>query len=393
MKTTLAHGRRGIELELPDDNIAVIEPRRLPGLPDPDGAIRTAIRYPVADAPPLRRLARVGDSVAIAVSATHTTPTSAALLAILRELSHLPDGDIAIVSVDGYPRSALRKWGDEIVSRRSIFSHSPTDDSELASVGVDERGAPITLNRQWASADVRIALALVEPHPFAGFSGASMTVAAGLSGFETANRLYGADRIGNPNAGWGIVDGNPIHAAIENVAQQANINFAVEFTANRDGQLTSVYAGDAETTHRAARRFAKRMAMRAVDAPFDVAITTDGGSEDGNAYSAARSVYAAAQVVKRGGTVVCASEREAGSLQASLEAICAAGDESPRLERAWLYAKVLAHRTIRARLVSAAGVESVARDAIAAAGHGARTVILPHGAAVVPYLDDGRLRG
>src|SRR5207247_8044537 len=83
----------------------------------------------------------------------------------------------------------------------------------------------------------------------------------------------------------------------------------VDVTLNREQRITAVFAGDLFAEHRAACEAAKRDAMRAVDTPFDVVLTTNSGFPlDQNLYQAVKGMSAAAKVVKPGGTIVCAAE-------------------------------------------------------------------------------------
>ena len=71
--------------------------------------------------------------------------------------------------------------------------------------------------------------------------------------------------------------------------------------------------------------------MRAVPAPFDVVVTTNSGFPlDQNLYQAVKGMSAAAQVVRPGGTIVCAAEcrdgfPDHGSYREELTAAAVAG--------------------------------------------------------------------
>ena len=133
-------------------------------------------------------------------------------------------------------------------------------------------------------------------------------VAPGLAGLDTVMVLHDARRIGHPNATWGITEGNPIHDDIREIARMVGVDFAVDVTLNREQKITAVFAGDLFEEHRAACTAAKRDAMRAVEAPFDVVLTTNSGFPlDQNLYQAVKGMSAAARVVKPGGTIVCAA--------------------------------------------------------------------------------------
>ena len=87
------------------------------------------------------------------------------------------------------------------------------------------------------------------------------------------------------------------------------VTFSVDVTLNRDQQITAVFAGELFAEHAQACAAAKGSVMRAVDAPFDVVLTTNSGYPlDQNLYQAVKGMSAAAKVVKPGGTIICAAE-------------------------------------------------------------------------------------
>ena len=157
-------------------------------------------------------------------------PSATVLPVLLRDLSHLPDNDIAILVATGTHRANTdaelrRMLGDAIVDRYAVLNHSAFDDSILVRAGDTPDGIPIYLNRNWLEADLRITVGFVEPHFFAGFSGGPKMVAPGLAGFDTIMRLHNSEMIGHPKARWGVTDGNPIHDAIRGIAEQTGVDF------------------------------------------------------------------------------------------------------------------------------------------------------------------------
>ena len=179
----------------------------------------------------------------------------------------------------------------------------------LAHVGETKAGVPVYLNKRWLGADVRITTGFVEPHFFAGFSGGPKMVAPGLAGLKTVLVLHDATRIGSPNATWGVIEGNPIQDDVREIARMTGVTFSIDVTLNRDQQITAVFAGELFAEHAQACAAAKSFVMRAVDAPFDVVLTTNSGYPlDQNLYQAVKGMSAAAKVIKPGGTIICAAE-------------------------------------------------------------------------------------
>ena len=422
MKVRLAYGRKGLVIDVPESRTTVVQPQYLPGLPDQYGAIRTALRDPVGGVFPLRRITSSSDIVAISVcDITRPMPTRTVLPLVLEELGHVPDENIVILIATGTHRpnteDELRDMlGSQVVERYTVVNHDAFDPSAVVPLGETAGGIRILLNRLWAEADVRVTLGFVEPHFFAGFSGGPKMVAPGLAAFQTTMMLHNAAMIGHPNATWGITVGNPIHDAIREIAELTGVDFSVEVTLNRDHQITSVYAGDPPTAHRATSRFGKSVAMQRVDEPFDVVVTTNSGYPlDLNLYQAVKGMSAAAQVVKPGGTIICAAEcsdgvpehgeysrllRSRSSPEDLLAMICMEGHDIHDQWQVQIQAQIqmkasvliktgyLGDEQIRqAHLEPVDDVEQAMRDRLDAAGPGSRLCVIPEGPQTIPYLE------
>ena len=314
MRVDLAYGKNGLTVDLPDDRTTVIEPTFLPALADPRGALIAALRNPI-DRPPLRRLVKRDQTVAISVcDITRPAPSATVLPVVLGELAHVPRDQVTILVATGTHRGNSDEeleemLGRDVVRDYRVVNHDAFDRASLAEVGVTSAGVPVVLNRVWTGSDVRIGTGFVEPHLFAGFSGGPKMVAPGLAGIDTVMHLHSAEMLGHPRAVWGVTEGNPVHDAIREAAGMAAPDFSVDVTINRDRGITTVYAGELFTVHRAACQAAKRVAMRPVDRRFDVVVTTNSGYPlDLNLYQSVKGMSAAAQVVSEGGSIICAAE-------------------------------------------------------------------------------------
>src|SRR6267378_2580029 len=313
MKLRLDYGTDGLAVELPGERATVIEPVFLPPAPNPGNVLRQALRSP-AGKPPLRDLVRPGQKIGISVcDITRAQPRQLMLEALFSEIPDLRMEDVTVFIATGTHRrnsneEIERMLGREIAQRCRIVCHNARDNDSLVHVGNTSTGVKVLLNREWVNSDFKITTGFVEPHFFAGFSGGPKMVAPGLAGLDTVMTLHDAKRIGHPNATWGITEGNPIHDDIREIARLVGVDFAVDVTLNREQKITAVFAGDLFEEHRAACAAATHDAMRAVEAPFDVVLTTNSGFPlDQNLYQAVKGMSAAAKIVKPGGTIVCAA--------------------------------------------------------------------------------------
>ncbi|MDP9221552.1 MAG: nickel-dependent lactate racemase [Actinomycetota bacterium] len=424
MEVQLAYGGGGLPVRLPDDT-TVIQPNFRPGLADPAGALRDALRAPVGR-PPLRELVRPGQRVAISVcDVTRAQPRRVMVAAILEELDGVvrPQDVVVLVATGTHrantPEELELMLGPEIVSSCRVVNHVARDPDTLEDLGVmpgvlgDE--VPVALNREWVRADVKITTGFVEPHFFAGFSGGPKMVAPGLAGIDTVMVLHDAKRIGSPQATWGVTEGNPVHDDIRAIARRTGVDFAVDVLLNNRQEITEVFAGDLFEEHAAAQLAARAAAMQPVDEPFDLVVTSNSGYPlDQNLYQAVKGLSAAAKVVRDGGVIIGAAEcRDGIPAHGSYAEILASRpspaslldmieSEAVRMPDQWqvqLQAKIQAKARVlmktsylSAAELAAAHFEAVddvsgaVRDLLADAGPAARVCVLPEGPQTIPYL-------
>ena len=427
MRLRLDYGVDGLNVELAEERMTVIEPASRPALADPHAALVAALRAPLGR-PPLRDVVHHGQTVAISVcDITRAQPRRETLDAIFEELPQLPPDNVTILIATGTHRTNTRAevekmLGADIARRYRVINHDSRDPASLVSVGTTSTGVPVMLNRAWMDADVRITTGFVEPHFFAGFSGGPKMVAPGLAGLETVLILHDAKRIAHPNATWGITEGNPIHDDVREIARMVGVHFSVDVTLNRAQKITAVFAGDLFMEHRAACEAARRDAMQAVEAPFDVVLTTNSGFPlDQNLYQAVKGMSAAAKVVKQGGTIVCAAECSDGLPSHGSYGQVLASQPSPEKLLAMIttpgysvpdqwQVQIQAQIQIKAKVLVKTGgltpdavraahfepiddVGGAVRQSMRAAGPHATLCVLPQGPQTIPYLRDDALRG
>jgi nickel-dependent lactate racemase len=424
MRLRLDYGTDGLDVDVPEERLTVIEPIFREPVADVHATLRDAIQHPIKSAP-LGTLVRRGQKIAISVcDITRAQPRRETIEALFAEMPDVDPSDVTVLIATGThrintPAELERMLGREILQRCRVINHDSRDRSSLAFVGTTSTGVPVSLNREWLNADVRITTGFVEPHFFAGFSGGPKMVAPGLAGLDTVMTLHDAQRIGHPNATWGVTEGNPVHDDVREISRMLPVHFSVDVTLNRDQQITAAFAGALLDEHRAACAHVKDTAMRAVPAPFDVVLTTNSGYPlDQNLYQAVKGMSAAAKIVRPGGTIVCAAECRDGlpnhgsyghvlasqpNPQGLLDMINAPGYSVPDQWQVQVQAQI----QIKARvLVKTSGltpeairaahftpIDDVSREverALERAGTSATLCALPQGPQTIPYLDPER---
>ncbi|WP_055479894.1 nickel-dependent lactate racemase [Sphaerimonospora mesophila] len=415
MRVDLAYGTGGLVVDLPADRTTVITPVARPAVADEAAEVRRALREPIAG-PPLRERVRPGQTVAIsACDGTRPQPRHLMIPAILAELDGIVESDDIVILVAtgthrGNTETELRAmFGDQVVDAVRIVNHDARDASSLRWMGRHGKDVPVWLNREWTDADVRITTGFVEPHFFAGFSGGPKLVAPGLAALETVLTLHDAARIADPRATWGVIEGNPVHDDVRAIAAATGVTFALDVVLNREQRIVRAFGGDLPQMHAAATAAARATAMRPVAEPFDVVVTTNAGFPlDQNLYQSVKGMSAAAQVVRPGGTIICAAEcrdgfpdhgsyRDVLTSAASPEALLA--EISRRAEtvsdqwqvqiqaRIQRHAHVIMHTSyLDDADLAAAHLEQTGDIAAAVRALPGRVCVLPEGPMTIPYL-------
>lgn len=315
MQIKLAYGKTGLDLTLPDDaNVTVIENKFVEPLPDPISALRDALRNPIK-AWPLRELVRPEDTVAIIFSdITRPTPNHLILPVILAELDHVPASNILLCNALGThrpntPEELSQMLGADIIQNYRIEQNNSADASTQVYLGKSSFGHDIWINRAFMEADVKILTGFIEPHFFAGFSGGGKAVMPGMAGQQTVFGNHDAGMIANPNATWGVTQGNPIWEEAREVALQTKPALLLNVTLNRDKHITGVFAGELTAAHDAGINFVRQSSMVPVPEPCDIVITTNSGYPlDMNLYQSVKGMSAAEQIVRPGGSIIIAAE-------------------------------------------------------------------------------------
>ncbi|MEM8488970.1 MAG: nickel-dependent lactate racemase [Bacteroidota bacterium] len=315
MQITIAYGREGLNIELPD-NTDVIQSTPMNGLTDEVAAIEEALRNPVG-LPPLAASVKAGDRVVVTHSdITRPVPNDRILPVLLRELESagVRREDITLLNALGTHRQQttdeLRMMlGDAIVDNYHCDQHNSFDDANLVSLGHTSLGNPVRINKKLLEADYRVYTGFIEPHFFAGFSGGPKAVLPALSGSESVLSNHGREMIADKRSTWGNIAGNPIWEEMREVALKTMPAFLVNVTINPAHAITGVFAGELLQAHEIGREFIRQNVMVGVDAPYDIIITNNNGYPlDQNLYQTVKGMSAASRVLKPGGAIImCAA--------------------------------------------------------------------------------------
>lgn len=419
MNVNLAYGQGHLTVEFPDNKTTVIEPANRPGLKNEKDAVLWALAKPIGSAP-LRERIRSGDRVCILFTdITRATPNDRLIPWLLEHLADVPKDNITLLNQTGTHRpntqeELKRMLTPAVVENYRVINHECEDEASLVQVGTMRDGTPALLNRHAVEADLRIVTGFIEPHFFAGFSGGIKGLMPGVGGLKSVMSNHGAKNIGDPNATFGITQGNPLWEDLRDVALRVGPSFILNVALNEERAITGVFAGDILQAHREGCEFVRDSAMQKFAEPFDVVVTTNSGYPlDMNLYQGVKGMSAGARVVKEGGVLILACECSEGLPAGSplekllhsasgpeeiLAMLATPGFVRPEQWQAQIQAlvqrkaRVLIHSALPEASVRAAFLEScpdigaTVQSLLAERGPDARVAVLPQGPLTVPYL-------
>jgi nickel-dependent lactate racemase len=416
LRLDVPYGRGFYTLELPPERTDVITPREVPGLADERNSIREALRSPLGTP-------RLGDMVTpemkvviVFCDITRPMPNHRVLPVILEELAHLPRENITLLNALGTHRENTREeleemLGTEIVANYRIRQSQASRDEDFLPL----EGTDVFLHRDYLEADFRILTGFIEPHFFAGFSGGPKLVIPGVAAARNIMEIHSAPLIKDPQARWGITEGNPLWEAIYHIAIKSEPHFIVNVSLNKHREITGVFAGDLTLAHTKGRQWVKKVSMSPVAAPYPLVITTNAGYPlDMNLYQGVKGMSAAAQITAPGGSILCLAECSDGIPSHGNFGRLLASSSSPeellgaieggqihmvdqwqaqilaRLllnHKIYLYNSYLDDTTVRSCFLEpVADVNEFIKEKLAQLGPEDRICVLPEGPLTIPYL-------
>jgi len=298
-------------LEIPQRNLAcVVEPKPGPRPESDASMIAEALDHPFGVGSLSEALAGAETVAVVVDDLDRPTPVYRVFPLLLERLKRLgfDAKSIRVVMAVGThkepPRQEVeRKVGPEALSL-GVTLHNSLAKEKLTFLGVSSTGTPAWVNAHVASADRRIGVGNVAPHPWAGYGGGGKILMPGVSAWEAIgrNHLIGL----SSKATIGRVDGNPIRRDMEEVAGIVGLDFILNTVHDGDGRLVDAVAGHYVEAHREGVKKARPIYEHPLPEPADILVMAF-GPRDETLWQAIGKGYT--QVVplaalKEGGTLI-----------------------------------------------------------------------------------------
>ncbi len=223
--------------------------------------IINAIKNPIGS-PTIQEIAE-GKKNAVIVFEDISRPTKCEPICeiLVKELNSagIKDENITLIAAIGSHRPMnrldfIKKIGKSMVDKFNIENHHPYEN--LVELGESNRGTPISLNKTYYEADIKIAISTVIPHPLAGFGGGAKIILPGICGIETLAANHKAALEGK-GVGVGFI--TDLRKDIEEVCQRVGLDFSINIIAKENREIAGIFTGHFIDAHRKAIELGKKV--------------------------------------------------------------------------------------------------------------------------------------
>ena len=322
-RVEIAFGRGVLPITLPERAApTVIRKAVLPKLPDSAAAIHGALANPI-EARALHELAHGRASACILIcDITRPVPNHLFLRPMIETLIEggIPPGRIDVLVATGLHRPNEGAELAELVGDAWVLANVRVTNhfARRAEMQVDlgktaGRSTPISINRLFMEADLKIATGLVEPHFMAGWSGGRKVVAPGIAGHETIRTFHSARFMEDPLAVQCNLVGNPLHEEQLEIVRRIGEIYALNTVIDEDRDLVHVNFGEIIASHLVAVDFIRKATEIKVGRTFSTVLTSAAGYPlDKTYYQTVKGMVTPLDILDPGGTLIIASECSEG---------------------------------------------------------------------------------
>ncbi len=324
MEIVLSFGRAGLRVPLPPEARATVIEKPAMKLPaDPVAAVSEALDAPIGCAD-LANLARGASTACILIcDITRPVPNALFLRPLIERLvaAGVPTSGITVLVATGLHRPNL---GDELAELVGdpwvqdtvrVLNHDARDEQAHVHLGTtSSHQCPVSLNREFVQADIKIATGLVEPHFMAGYSGGRKVIAPGVAHHETIRTFHSARFMEHPLASSCNLVGNPLHETqLEIVGMLEGPILSLNTVLDDRRNLAFVSFGEVVASHLAAVEFARGSCEVTTGRRFKTVVTSSAGYPlDKTYYQTVKGMVTPLGVLAEGGTLIIASECSEG---------------------------------------------------------------------------------
>jgi nickel-dependent lactate racemase len=324
-QVSLGYGTRRIPFRYDPEQFTMLFPADAELEPLTDAELSALISTPIGS-PPLEEIVGGNDRVVVVVpDATRAAGVSRVAPQLFSRLLERGVARDRISFLIGggihrppFPEEIERLLGVEIAHREAIHAHLADDPAESVTLGVTNRGTPVSLNRRLVETDRVVVIGGITFHYFAGFSGGRKAILPGCAAepsIQHNHKLAFDAQTMDKRAGVasGLLEGNVVHEDMVEAVRMLNPSFMVNTVLNGDNKIVSAYAGHWYEAHLrgcsayAAAHTAPIRAKRSL-----VIVSVGGWPRDLNLIQSHKAMEHASGALAEGGTMIVLAECSQG---------------------------------------------------------------------------------
>ncbi len=307
---------RVISFSVPD-SVAILESKSLIPYEDANTAVIKGLLRPIGYNRTLFDMAKTCQTACLVVDwVTPPEITDVMLRPVLKTLhaAGLGQDHISILVTAEYPMQLsadelLSCLPDDIRDDYPTFPHDTLSFTQHVLVGKTDAGTPVYLHRRFVDADMKIALGVLQPHFAAGFGGAPSLLGLGLTGPETVQALYHADRLESDLVCCGVDQGNAVYEELQQILTLSKLDFMLNVTLDNARNVTRVYAGHPSTAFGKAIESIKKKLAAHPKKQYDIVIVSAAEPRlSHKLYFNLTCLYNALRILKPNGIVILVSD-------------------------------------------------------------------------------------
>ncbi len=312
MRVSFPYGEKILKAEI---SCEVLVSKEMPTIKNLEQSICDSLEKPI-NSQPLPKLVKNAKNVLIIIpDITRACPTEILLRNVISVIERCSNAEIRILIATGLHRPVNemekeRLVGKEIKSRYEVLNHSADGSEDL--IDLQKKtfyGTPVEVNRYVMVSDVVVAIGLIEPHFFAGYSGGRKALLPGVASASAIFNNHGYKMIGHQFSRCGILDGNPVHQDMMEFMKVTKLDFIVNVILDKDKRISGIFSGDPMVAHLTGVRELDKYVRIPYEREAEIVITTNGGYPlDRDIYQTVKGMDTASYVVKKQGVIIIASE-------------------------------------------------------------------------------------
>jgi nickel-dependent lactate racemase len=202
------------------------------------------------------------------------------------------------------------RWFERL--QNDIFIHDARTTEEMVPLGITTRGTPLAINRLIVEAPKIIALASVEPHYFAGYTGGRKSFFPGGAAYETIEQNHRLALHGEA-APLALV-GNPVHEdLVEAMDYLAGKEiYSLQVVLDRHHLICAAFCGSLAESFAAAVQKAQEVFTVELDKRADIVVAVAQVPLDIDLYQAHKALEHGRRALKPGGILILVAQCPAG---------------------------------------------------------------------------------